>query len=494
MSKTPDLVAALVQQEYDKLPAKRKPVVRGNGVREWVPLSGIVAEGQDGKLTCLSLATGMKCLPSSQLFQANGNVLHDWHAEILAIRAFNVFVLDECLALTNGTKVSSDFIRLRKPAEREPSTGEESGDGTSWHDQPFTWREDVLLHMYCSEAPCGDASMELIMAAQADASPWDAPPTASAANTLPGRAYFSQLGIVRRKPARGDAPASLSKSCSDKLSLKQCTSLLSSLPSLLVSPENVYLSTLILPRAQYSASGCQRAFSCSSLDTDPANKPRMAPLSDKIWGGGYAFKPFEVKTTDLEFAFSRRPPSSPSQSSSQEGLKLAPSNLATAVSFTVITNPIPATTKNPTTTSPPDREESTLNGVLRGQKASSPSERGASFATRRKMWILAAEVSHALMCASSDTTSSMKDSNSKDSPKVNGDNEGNLAARLLSLTLREQTRRRNSENENGVGNQFRYGDIKNYSLLETRRRVKQDARSSALKGWVRNLGDEDFVL
>jgi tRNA-specific adenosine deaminase 1 len=41
---------------------------------------------------------------------------------------------------------------------------------------------------------------------------------------------------------------------------------------------------------------------------------------------------------------------------------------------------------------------------------------------------------------------------------------------------------------------YTYGDIKATELLAARRRVKEDARRLALKGWVRNLGDEDFVL
>lgn len=77
---TPDLIASLVQKEYNALPAKRKPAVRDNGIHEWVPLSGIVAQGthspysiqfipytqtinlilspigKDDKLYCLSLA------------------------------------------------------------------------------------------------------------------------------------------------------------------------------------------------------------------------------------------------------------------------------------------------------------------------------------------------------------------------------------------------------------------------------------------------------
>ena len=45
MTVTPDDIALLVQKQYDALPPKRKPAVRDNGLHEWVPLSGIVAEG-----------------------------------------------------------------------------------------------------------------------------------------------------------------------------------------------------------------------------------------------------------------------------------------------------------------------------------------------------------------------------------------------------------------------------------------------------------------
>lgn len=98
----------------------------------------------------------MKCLPSSKLSNAQGNILHDWHAEILAIRAFNCFVLDECRALTTGSKSTSEFIRRRSSAEMTATPGfvVEDDDSADWHGQPFAWREDVLLHMYCSEAPC----------------------------------------------------------------------------------------------------------------------------------------------------------------------------------------------------------------------------------------------------------------------------------------------------------------------------------------------------
>lgn len=40
-----DAIASAVLEEFSKLPAKRKPSVRDNGLHEWVPMAGIVAKG-----------------------------------------------------------------------------------------------------------------------------------------------------------------------------------------------------------------------------------------------------------------------------------------------------------------------------------------------------------------------------------------------------------------------------------------------------------------
>jgi tRNA-specific adenosine deaminase 1 len=44
-----DEIAEVVLKEFDKWPTKRKPLLRGDGVKEWVPLSGIVAQGETFK-------------------------------------------------------------------------------------------------------------------------------------------------------------------------------------------------------------------------------------------------------------------------------------------------------------------------------------------------------------------------------------------------------------------------------------------------------------
>tara|TARA_R110002033_G_C3727907_1_gene223657 strand:+ start:175 stop:456 length:282 start_codon:yes stop_codon:yes gene_type:complete len=85
----------------------------------------------------------MKCLPQNKIAQAQGVTLHDWHAEVLAIRSFNRFLLEECHALALSKNASSGYVRFRTQNER-----------TQINFQPFALNEGINLYMYCSEAPC----------------------------------------------------------------------------------------------------------------------------------------------------------------------------------------------------------------------------------------------------------------------------------------------------------------------------------------------------
>jgi tRNA-specific adenosine deaminase 1 len=202
--------------------------------------------------------------------------------------------------------------------------------------------------------------MELTIAAQDDSTPWELPTlslnpstAAAAVVSMNGRGYFSQLGVVRRKPSRPDAPPTLSKSCSDKIALHQCTSLLSSMASLIMSPENVYIHSLVLPQSQYSAVGCERCFS---------SQGRMTKLTGFIWGEGYKFSPFNTMTTTCEFGFSRR--------AFQDGESAVPSNLAAVWT--------------------PHGQENLIGGVLQGRKLFDP--KGASMLSKQRMWQLVNEI------------------------------------------------------------------------------------------------------
>lgn len=332
------------------------------------------------------------------------------------MRAFNHFLLQECKGILTSA-VNSSYLRLRTITDANLIAPGRTPP-------PFVWRDDVTLHMYCSEAPCGDVSMELTIAAQDDASPWEAPlsrqmmkkmglsnpsPGSTPDLLLLGRACFSHLGVVRRKPARPDAPPTLSKSCSDKLTATQCTSLLRSITSLLVSPENLYLTSLVLPESQCSVTAVKRCFSPQG---------RMAGLEGN-WDGGYEFRPFEVRTTATEFGFSRR-------GGELEGTRFVASNLATAWTANGLADNV-------------------VGGVLQGRKQTDP--KGGSAVSRRNMWALARDIA----------------------TLVAGTNEI-------------------------IPEQVMYKGLKGSEMLAARRKVKQDVRADALKGWVRNAGDDEFEM
>ncbi|RMY47234.1 hypothetical protein D0863_15680 [Hortaea werneckii] len=360
-------VADCVLSAFHALPTKCKPRRLGDGRREWVPLAGIVLskappnpdtvhdDPPSNPLTCAALATGMKCLPHAKLQSAKGNILHDWHAEVLALRAFNRFLVDECSDLAKrGLGSEGAWVKWRRQVhEEEPvpnssnvrSAGAvgQGSEGSSWQEQPFELHDDVRIDMYVSDAPCGDASMELVMREQADDTPWE-----KAENGMPGRGNFDRLGVVRRKPARPDAPSTLSKSCSDKLAMKQCTSLLSGLTTLLIKPERCYLRRLILPQDRLVATSVERAFSPNG---------RMASLASSIDGhqtwqsAGYSLNFFDVAPTSRKFEYEKA-----------DG----------------------ATASNISALSTPHRQETLINGVLQGRKQSDP--KGASTVSRRRLW------------------------------------------------------------------------------------------------------------
>ena len=312
-------------------------------------------------------STGMRCLPAKKVPELGRYVLHDWHAEVLAIRSFNQLLLQECLQLARCSEYHSKIIQWCS----------RSGDGLS-HEQPFAVRANVKIYMYSSEAPCGDASMELVMEAQDDPTPW--PVTAGAIDgqsvTMQGRGSFSELGIVRRKPggnpkskyygrpvltrpARGDSPETLSKSCSDKIAFKQCTSLLDKHTCRFINPRDMYIDSLILPRSQYNPVACKRAF---------GSEGRMRPVAGRTWPGGYRYEPFTVQVSDLEFAFSRR-------------------------SISVCHGPPKGS--NISAVWNTNLQETLVNGVLQGRKQTDL--RGASGASSIAMYQLASKVAEQLV-------------------------------------------------------------------------------------------------
>lgn len=313
------------------------------------------------------------------------------------------------------------------------------------------------------------------MAAQEDPTPWELPPPAPAAPTsnytdtksdmqdaLIGRAHFQLLGVVRRKPARTDAESTRSKSCSDKLALRQVSSLLCHDTSLLIAPTaNVYLAGVILPEEEISRVACERAFGAGG---------RMEALCGRGWpitthreedglGYGYRFQPFQILSIpsgqiDHLYPF-RKPPPCPSDNKSNK-LKTKPGNVS-AIWTIAPSHASPLPDHNPKSLpklrgSNTGLYETVINGVKQGNRASAPLARGASALCRARLWGAVRDVIG-----------------------VDGDN---LWRDVL-----------------GAGTYDEFKSVPEYvgGIVRARRQAIKDAREM-LKGWVPNSGDEEWGL
>lgn len=140
--------------------------------------------------------------------------------------------------------------------------------------------------------------------------PWTRPPETMAGDEevvqggsryagshLQGRGYFSELGVVRRKPARGDAEVSWSKSCSDKLAVRECLGVLNATVDALI--ETVWLQSLVLPLGKGDENAMKRAF---------GKDGRLSDLQGRQMPGHYNFRPFGVEilpTGSPQFPFAK---------------------------------------------------------------------------------------------------------------------------------------------------------------------------------------------
>lgn len=211
-----DEIAQAVVDGYCRL-SKGKPGVRSNGAREWTVLAGVVAVDNHGAhLVCL--ATGCKALPDSVREYSRGLMVHDCHAEVLALRALNYYLMK---SVQSGKGVAAS-------GKVSPS---------------------VQLVLYTSEAPCGDASMHRLSGVAHKR---------SHDGVVRGRDGYGNLGVVRTKPGRPDSPVTYSMLCLDKLAYKQTVGVCTTLLSTVVEP--VFLAGLVMPSAVVSAEDALRCF------------------------------------------------------------------------------------------------------------------------------------------------------------------------------------------------------------------------------------------
>ncbi|KAM9925398.1 hypothetical protein OXX59_003889 [Metschnikowia pulcherrima] len=338
-------VADAVVTAFGKLNVNSgKPTIRSNGVSEWTVLAGLVAIDGD-ELTVVSIATGVKALPDEVRSFSNGYMVHDMHAEILCLRLFNRYLMEEvkgdCPRLllesaTANTESVTPMYRLgtregpEEAGKSDTNAGPEHIKNSESQSETYRLKPSMKLALYISEPPCGDASMSHVATGQ---TAWEEP-AQKRQKVIRGRANFGHLGTVRTKPGRADSKLSLSKSCSDKLCLKQYTGILNCITSLRIEP--IFLDFLVLDESKHVDADFGRCF-----------HERMSQKPER---------PLQALTyRHSNFSFSKHPERTPSPVSLAY---IAISNTAHVIN----------------------------NGVKNGANAKKPRANGASPLSRRSLW------------------------------------------------------------------------------------------------------------
>lgn len=281
--------------------------------------------------------------------------------------------------------------------------------------------------------------------------------------------------------------------------MKQCTSLLSSPTSLLISPENAYLHSLILPSSQYSEKACKRAFGIDG---------RMKAVASKQWKGGYSFNPFKVSTTNVIFGSSRNYPSGNNKILTDR--KEVPCNISAIYHAHPLENPTIGTgtagirSGTSTTTRTPsqgiqDQVEALVNGVLQGRKQSDA--RGRSSVSRRNIWIailaVIAKLGLPRLTAIADGSMSTsiparKNITTRSSVGMTGPSADTTVTDISRKTTHDSSVE-GTDTTNTKGQGMSYEEFKDHEIFQCRKEVKAETIKLALKGWIPNDGD-DFCL
>jgi tRNA-specific adenosine deaminase 1 len=220
MTHSPESIARAALSMYASLPKTGKPqaheVTTLAAILVTLPVRESNILGTTHPLV-ITIATGTKSLPGFKRAQ-DGSAVHDCHAEVLARRALLRWVYDE-LEASDGFDASESLSNLNSCTLRSLVIYKEKGKAGL----RAGLRAGVQLHLFVSRLPCGDAAIVEPLESRSIQSTAKRLRTGAkpSIHGLPTacdvESYMKPqvLGVVRRKPGKGEA--TLSVSCSDKI-------------------------------------------------------------------------------------------------------------------------------------------------------------------------------------------------------------------------------------------------------------------------------------
>lgn len=192
---------------------------------EWTIVAGVAVslDPPGPELRCISLGMGLKCLGNQSLLDSR-QLIADCHAEVLAGRGFRAWlarVVRE--TLERSLQGSNELERAPEINGMTIITIEFDETNSVCH---VRLNPNLRFHLYSSESPCGDASMEALDKSQTEeqrqrneklrdeyrASKLGKSEGLGAGDEMEGetsvirgRLDYSKLGVLRTKPGRPDS-------------------------------------------------------------------------------------------------------------------------------------------------------------------------------------------------------------------------------------------------------------------------------------------------